>query len=149
MCGYGFFKKQPKNLVIHISIGWSLYVMIFSVNLWCATHTHAVSLHSFYSSILLFILSYSLKNLVDHFTQLTTIFTWLSSFFCIRTFPHQSFGNIWFTVWVISPCRQWVQRVGNCVCYLWDSATMESKWGPYYQKAVEFMHNNTSNMKNM
>ena len=30
---------------------------------------------------------------------------------------------------------------------MWESATMESKHGPYYQKTVKFMHQNTSDMK--
>ena len=116
----GWWLPSSKNLVIHTSIqkpvnwfvcfiksiGWSLCGIIFPMYLWCATHTHVVNLHSFYSSIPLFVLSYSLKNLGGPFSATNNHFTSPSSFFCIRAFPHQRFGNIWFNVWAISPCRQ-------------------------------------------
>ena len=83
---------------------WSLYVMIFSVNLWLQLILMSRIFTN--SSILLFILSYSLKNLGGPFWTTNNHFTWLSSFFCIQTFLHQSFGNIWFNVWAISLCQQ-------------------------------------------
>ena len=91
---------STKNLVIHTETSQlicfknqlvGLYMTIFSMNLWCATHNHAINLRSFSKSILLFILSGSLKNLGGPFYTANNHIYLAVFFFLYSKFPVSKF----------------------------------------------------------